>query len=138
MLEFIWDYLPWLTGGSTLALIAVAVFAPSVLTVAASWLSALAPLIKSAAEGIAELGKALWVGFLDVTDNGRTILFVGAVAFAAYLWGYSHGLDKPAEVRVEKTVGKNCPPLPTRRPTPKKPAEDPLSSWIDNIFVNQY
>ena len=138
MLEFLWDYLPWLTGGSTLALIAVAVFAPSVLTVAANWLSAVSPLIRSAAELVGEFAKSLWAGFLDMTDNGRSILFVGAVAFLAYVWGYSHGLDKPPVVREKKVFVKKCPPPKKRRSTPKTPSADPITEWFDSVFGPSY
>ena len=138
MFDFL-GWIPWLAGGSTVALIAVAVLAPSVLQVAGNWLSAASPLIRGAAEFFVEVLKSLWAGFLDMTDNGRSILFVGAVAFLAYIWGYSHGLDKPPEVRVkERVVVKNAPPRSTHRPTPKTKTVDPLTDFFDSVFGPSY
>lgn len=130
------SWVPWVGGSSLVALALVALFAPSVLQVAAAWLSSLAPLFKGVAEGAVEVAKSLWVGFLDVTDNGKTILFVALVGALAFLWGYSKA---PTKV-VEKTVTRyeecsssrhRVPPRPTKRPPP-----DPLSSWLDDIFGN--
>ncbi len=135
MFDFL-DWLPWLGGSSVVALIAVAFFAPSVLQVAASWLSSMAPLFKGAAEGIVEFSKSLWSGFLDVTDNGKTILFVALVGLGCFLWGYSKAPTKIVEKTV--TVRENCssgrhrvPPRPTKRPPP-----DPFTSWMDDLFGN--
>ena len=137
MIDFLFNWFPWLAGGSTVALIAVALLAPSVLQVAGNWLSALSPLLKSVAEFLGDLLKSLWAGFLDMTDNGKSLLFVGAVALCAYLWGLSHALRVEPEV-VTKTVVKDCPASRPRhrhppRPTPKPP-QDPLSSFFDNVF----
>jgi hypothetical protein len=129
MFDFLFDWFPWIAGGSTLTLIVVALLAPSVLTVASSWLSAASPLIRSAAEALGELGKALWAGFLDMTDNGKSLLFVGTVAFGAYLWGFSHGYSpsKPPP-RVECPEARPGVPLPTKRPSDR--------SWLDGVFGN--
>ena len=130
----IWDLLPWLGGGSVVALIAVAVLAPSVLQVAGNWLSALSPAIRGAAEFLVEVCKSLWAGFLDMTDNGRSILFVGAVALCAYIWGYAHGVDKPPKT-VVKTVERQCPTRrSTGRPAPQPVYKDPLTSFFEDIF----
>lgn len=132
MINEILGWLPWLGGASTVALIAVAILAPSVLQVAGNWLSALSPLLRAAAEGIAEAAKALWAGFLDMTDNGRSILFVGAVALCAYVWGYSHGLPvKPERALEKKCNGKVAPPLPKKRPSSKVRQE---RTWMDDVF----
>lgn len=129
MLDDLLGWLPWIGGGSTLALIVVALLAPSVLTVASSWLSALSPLLKGLAEGLVSFSKSLWEGFLDVTDNGKTILFVGVVAFGTYLWGYSHGLESHTKppVQVECPDRRSTPgvPLPTKRPE---------RTWLDEVF----
>lgn len=134
MIDFLFDWFPWLAGGSTVALIAVAILAPSVLQVAGNWLSAMSPLIKGAAEFIVDVVKSLWDGFLDMTDNGKSLLFVGAVALGAYLWGLSHGLQKEPKV-ITKTVYKSCPTTDRRR-TPPVPSKktDPVEDWINDLF----
>ena len=114
--DLIPSWVPWVAGGSTLGLIVVALLAPSVLTVASSWLSALAPLIKGAAEAITTLAKALWAGFIDMADNGRSLLFVGAVALAAYLWGYTHGAGSRTLLPPSNSVHEAIVPLPSKRP----------------------
>lgn len=115
--DLIPSWVPWVAGGSTVGLIVVALLAPSVLTVASSWLSALAPLIKGAAEAITTVAKALWAGFMDMSDNGRSILFVGAVAAIAYLWGYSHGVDTRLTVRAPVASTERIVPLPVQKPS---------------------
>ena len=114
--DLIPSWLPWVAGGSTVGLIAIAVLAPSVLQIAANWLSALSPLLRAFAEGVAELAKALWAGFIDMTDNGRSLLFVGAVALAAYLWGYTHGMGSRTVLPPSNSVREAIVPLPTPRP----------------------
>ena len=123
--DLIPSWVPRVAGGSTVGLIALAVLAPSVLQIMGNWLSALSPLLRGAAEGLVELAKALWSGFTDMTDNGRSLLFVGAVALAAYLWGYSHGIPKTPLCAPSNSVREavNTPPLPTRRP-------DDWRSWL--------
>ncbi len=134
-MDFLFSWFPWLAGGSTMALIAVAIFAPSVLQVAGNWLSAMSPLIKGAAEFIVSVVKSLWDGFLDMTDNGKSLLFVGAVALGAYLWGLSHGLQKEPKV-ITKTVYKSCPTKDRRRtpPIPSKKTQDPITDFFDDLF----
>ena len=114
------SWVPWVAGGSTVGLIALAILAPSVLQIAGNWLSALSPLLRGAAEAIVGLARALWSGFSDMTDNGRSLLFVGAVARAAYLWGYTHGIGSrtvlPPSNSVREAPKVSPVPLPTQRP----------------------
>ena len=126
MLDFIWNWLPWIGGASTLALIVVAIAAPSVLQVAAAWLTALSPLLKGIAEGIVELAKALWAGLLDMVDNGKSILFVVIVACSAFLYGR---FTAPKEAVVE--VDRPCiVTTPSRNPTR---VTDPVSDFFKNL-----
>lgn len=135
MFDFDLGWILTFIGGSTmLTVAALAIFAPSVLRVASEWLVALSPLLKGVAEGLVNLAKSLWEGFLDITDNGKTILTVGLAGAACFLWGYSYAPTK-VETRVEyrercssgNRVG--TPPRPTKRPPP-----DPFTSWLDDIF----
>jgi len=114
--DLIPSWVPWVAGGSTVGLIVLAVLAPSVLQIAANWLSALSPILRGVASGIVEFVKALWSGFLDMTDNGRSLLFVGAVALAAYLWGYTHGTGSRTLLPPSNSVHEAIVPLPSKRP----------------------
>lgn len=79
----------WVTtilGGGAVVWVALAIFAPSVLNVASSWLVAMSPLVQGVSEGLVNLGKRLWDGFLDVVDNINTIIFVALVALSAGLY----------------------------------------------------
>ena len=115
--DLIPSWVPWVAGGSTVGLLVLAFLAPSVLQVAANWLSALSPIIRSLAEFIGNLLRSLWEGFLDMTDNGKSLLFVGAVALAAYLWGYTHGMGSRTVLPPSNGVREAIVPLPTQRPT---------------------
>lgn len=111
--DLIPSWVPWVAGGSTVGLIVVAVLAPSVLSIAAQTLG---PLLSSFVKGVSELTKALWAGFIDMTDNGRSLLFVAAVALMAYLWGYTHGIKAIAPQHPSNGVRERIVPLPTPRP----------------------
>lgn len=76
----------WLVGGSTLAIIAAMVFAPSLLGVAAEYLKALSPIVKGAAEGAVALFKLLWEGVKDMTDNIGSVLLILAVAIGTFTY----------------------------------------------------
>ena len=115
--DLIPSWVPWVAGGSTVGLLVLAFLAPSVLQVAANWLSALSPIIRSLAEFIGNLLRSLWEGFLDMTDNGKSLLFVGAVALAAYLWGYTHGTGSRTVLPPSNSVRERVIPLPTPRPS---------------------
>lgn len=107
-----------------MALLAVAILAPSVLQVAGNWLSALSPLIKGAAEGLVYFVKALWSGVLDMVDNLGSILLVAVVGLGCYLWGVSN-VRTIVETRVEKVPCVEQPPTRTREPS---------RSIFDDIF----
>lgn len=93
------DWLPWLAGGSTIALLAVAILAPSVLQVAASWLSAMSPLVTAMSHGIVTAWNILWIGFKDIVDNWKTVVTVVVITLLS-VWYF----QKP-------TV--TCPVCPT-------------------------
>ena len=118
------DWLPWLMGGSTIALLVLAVVAPSVLQVAATWLSALSPLVKGVAEGIVAFARVLWSGIQDIIDNWKTIVTVATLTVVA-VWYF-----QPEKVTCpqcsEPTV---CKPSysPTKPKTYKAPASQPKS-----------
>lgn len=109
-------WLPWIGVPSIVALAAIAIFAPAVLQVAASWLSALSPLLKGAAEGLVYFVKALWSGVLDMVDNLGSILLVAVVGLGCYLWGVSN-VRTIVETRVEKVPCEAQPPTRTREPS---------------------
>ena len=108
-------WLPWIAGGSTITLIAIALLAPSVLQVAGSWLTALSPLIKGVAEGLVVVAKHLWSGVLDVVDNFGTVLLVVVIGVGCYLWGVS-SVRTIVQTRVEKVPCVASPPK-TREPS---------------------
>lgn len=79
----------WITtalGGGAIAWVALAIFAPGILNVLSSWLVAVSPLLQGLSEGLVNLFKRLWDGFLDVVDNINTIIFVALVALSAGLY----------------------------------------------------
>jgi hypothetical protein len=100
------SWLPWVGGASTIALIALALLAPSVLQVAAAWLTALSPLLKGIAEGTVSFLKVLWDGLKDMADNLHSIIFVVVIAGLAALWGY--------HARPE-IKNQDCIPLPVQK-----------------------
>lgn len=128
MIESLQDllgWLPWIGGGSLVTVIVVALLAPSVLTVASSWLSALSPLIKGLAEALVEFAKALYAGLLDMFDNAKSIIFVITLVAGAFLWGYSYGYSPKGK----------CPVCPTCTTTDTKvtPKKQPKYEWVDPL-----
>jgi uncharacterized membrane protein len=118
------SWLPWVGGASTIGLIVLALFAPSVLQVAAAWLTALSPLLKGIAEGIVNFIKVLWEGLKDMADNLSSIIFVLVIAGLAALWGYhSRPCECPEPVECSTTQ------KPKRIPLPARP-----SSELENFF----
>ena len=88
------DLLYWLmgfTGLGAVGLVALAIFAPSVLSVVAEYLKALSPLVKGFAELVVKAVKVMWDGIKDVFDNLNTIIFVGTILVLAYLYGWARG-----------------------------------------------
>lgn len=81
------QWAPWLAGGGVIVWIVLALLAPSVLQVAASWLTSLSPLIKGLADLVVWFFRdILWEGFKDMSDNAASILFVATVATLAAMW----------------------------------------------------
>lgn len=117
-------------GGGVLVWVALAFLAPSVLTVAASWLSALSPLIKGISEWIVRYVNALWMGFKDMIDNVYSIVFVVTVAVVASLYTATPPRPKCPTV---KPVAKGSVPCEKviadlrrkYRFVPRKPGEKP-------------
>jgi p-aminobenzoyl-glutamate transporter AbgT len=119
------DWFPWLAGGSTLALLALAILAPSVLQVAASWLSAAAPLIQGLTEAVVYCVKILWSGVEDILDNWKTIATVIVLALIA-VW-YFTPAPTPCPVcpeGVKCTAKKSV----SNAPRSKAPAPDAWTS----------
>lgn len=85
------DWLPWIISGGTITWIVLAIFAPHVLTL-------LTPILKAVIEGIIELLKRLWDGFLDIVDNINAIIFV---VVACLLWGW-YDKEEPKVIYKEK------------------------------------
>lgn len=69
-----------------LSVIALAIFAPAVIGVAAEWLKALAPLVRGLAEGAVWFAKTMWDGFKDMMDNAASIIFVLVIIAISALW----------------------------------------------------
>lgn len=120
------DWLPWLGGGSTLALILLALFAPSVLQVASAWFVALSPLIKGVAEGLVEYAKALWFGFMDMADNAKSLIFVGSLVIAAFIFGSFYASTPQCPVCDSRP---ECP-----IPLPGRPSDNGPRNWINDVF----
>ena len=126
------SWLPWIGGASTIGLIALAILAPSVLQVAAAWLTALSPVIKGIAEALVEFGRTLWAGLQDVIDNGKTIVFVVTLAVLAFAWGHQTGVSKStrcSEVgyrQGESKVEKVKPPV-------RKPESNAFDDFLKNF-----
>lgn len=104
--------LNWLLGGSTVALIVLALVAPQVLNVVSALLVELIPTVGKAIRGLMDFVSKLWEGFKDVVDNVNTILFVGVVAVASFLYGlYSPSQTSkcPPQTKAVATTGCKCP-----------------------------
>ncbi len=126
------DWLPWITGGSILSIVALAFLAPTVLTVAASWLTALSPLIQGAARGVVAFVRVLWYGLLDMLDNGKSIIFVLTIAALAFAGGKWNGTTTVTvanpEVIYQKCNGKRVKRATPRSPAPRK------KDWRQEVF----
>ena len=73
-LSSFYDWLPWIVGGfSTITIIGILV----ALFVARE---AVGVILKGVAEALVEFCKVIWEGFMDMTDNGKSILFVAIIA----------------------------------------------------------
>jgi hypothetical protein len=135
------SFLHLFLGGTTIALIAVAIFAPAVLTVLASWLVGLTPLIKGAAEFIVSFTKLLWAGAVRILDDGApAIVFVITAVVVALLFGpHPFKGNRPyyiAPVSDNCVSGSNTPRRfstpkrePARSTVPGQKTEDGFMPW---------
>lgn len=95
----------WVAGAGAITWVVLAVTAPSLLQIAASWLSALSPLVKGAAEGLVEVAKRLWNGLTYLAGNFNAVLFVLLFGAGVYTYGSttsSKDLEKACESRIEE------------------------------------
>jgi len=105
MSDFFGTIMQWAGGLSIVGLIGfvlLAIFAPGVISVLSSWLTALSPLVKGAADGLVWFVKTIWEGFKDMTDNAASIVFV-IVAILIGGWWFST-LRKPPEANCETCI----------------------------------
>lgn len=109
------DWLPWLMGGSTIALLVVAIVAPSVLTVAASWLSALSPLVKAVAEGVVAFWNILWIGLKDIIDSWKTVVTTVVIVLLS-VW-YFKPVVTPCPVCPVMVCEKGKPTVKSNKPS---------------------
>jgi len=120
------DWLPWLAGGSTIAVLVLAVLAPSVLQVAAAWLSALSPIVKGVSEALVEACSILWSGIQDILDSWKTIVTVAAITLGAVWY-----LKEPCPPCVkQETVCKAGTTKTTPKVSPKKNPPSETEFWI--------
>lgn len=95
----------WVAGAGAITWVVLAVTAPSLLQIAASWLSALSPLVKGLAEGLVEVAKRLWNGLTYLAGNFNAVLFVLLFGAGVYTYGSttsSKDLEKACESRIEE------------------------------------
>jgi len=128
------DWLPWFMGGSTIALLAVAILAPSVLTVAASWLSAMSPLVTAMSHGIVTAWNILWIGFKDIVDNWKTVVTVLVIVLVS-LWYFAEP-SKPCPVCPEYTceAGKKKVLKSNRSNTPSTNSDEDVLTTMRRAF----
>ncbi len=121
------DWLPWVMGGSTIALLVVAIVAPSVLTVAASWLSAMSPLVTAISQGIVAFWNILWIGFKDIVDNWKTVVTVVVITLVS-VWYFKPAVI-PCPVCPVMVCEKGKPVVKSRSSSPTaKSDEDVLTT----------
>lgn len=134
----IFNIVALLGGTGLIGAILLAIFAPSVLSVAAEWLKAASPLVRGAAEAIVTFVKALWDGFKDMVDNVASIVFVvTCVVVTAFVVHHSaKPTDKQAcvaEFRKEYRFVKRTPA--EKKEYLKQTGQSPsVSDWFDDIF----
>lgn len=122
------DWLPWLAGGSTIALLAVAIFAPAVLQVAASWLSAMSPLVTAISHGLVTAWNILWTGIKDIIDSWKTVVTTLVVVLVS-LWYFKPAVE-PCPVCPVVVCEKGSKPVVKNRSStpPAKSDEDVLTT----------
>jgi hypothetical protein len=115
-------WLEFIFGGSIVIWVALAILAPSVLTVLASWLVALSPLLKGFADFVVSYLSIVWKGGLKILDDGApAIVFViTAMVLAGLFWPFHFHTYRPYYIAP---VSDNCtstPATPRRFFTPKR------------------
>lgn len=108
------SWLPWIISGGTVTWIALAIFAPHVLSV-------VTPILKAMVEGVIELIKRLWDGFLDIVDNINAVIFLIA---ACLTWAW-YTKEPPKVIYKDK-------PAVTKKTSPTVQKEKPafsLDGW---------
>jgi len=87
MFNFLPSWITGLTGFGVISWVLLALFAPSALQVASSWLVALSPIVKGLAEALVTFVKLLWEGVKDVMDNLSTVVLVLTLITCTYIYG---------------------------------------------------
>lgn len=139
-MSMLFHYIPWLAGIGTVGLIVLVIIFPSTLVVAASWLTALSPLIKGAASLVAQLAQKLYTGFVQVLDDGSAaIMFVVVVALVAWFWPHHHTtkiVSRPCTISAPSPDCKKVIAdlhkrfLMTPRPGVAQEPDDEPSGWL--------
>lgn len=128
-MSLIYNWFPWISGLSIVALGILAIFAPSFLQVAGNWLSALTPLIKWAAETLTGFLDVLLEGAKDMLDNWKSIVFVATVAATAG-WMFHTSTEKCFD-----KVRKDWKLTPRTSVTKVVKEEDPLSTFFKQFGI---
>ncbi len=83
------SWLPWLGLGTAAGATGLVLLfgGAAVLSVVASVVEVLAPLVRAFVEAMIEWVKIMWNGFVDVIDNWKTIAFV--LSLCAAVWAYT-------------------------------------------------
>lgn len=137
MLSSTFNWILGLTGVAGIGWVALAIFAPSVLSVLASWLKALSPIVQGIANALVEFFKIMWAGLKDVADNLSTVIFVLVMCLISYFYGLTSQAPKLIEGPVEVIKDYKNKPKRGQRQTSKprvtlqqkKPSED-WKSWM--------
>lgn len=98
MMSDIWNLITGvsaLLGIGAVGVVLLMIFAPSLISVIAEYLKALAPLLHGVADGIVWFLRTMWEGFKDMTDNAASIVFV--VVLIVMTGWYVHEADKKYE-----------------------------------------
>lgn len=116
------SWLPWLISGGTIAWIALAIFAPSILQI-------ITPVVTNIINGVAEILKALWQGFLDMADNGYSILFCAVLVLGGYLYGHNSTAYHPR--KMTPAYSYSAPLKKLFKPEKKQlDVSPPMNDWF--------
>lgn len=133
---FDWLNIAALLGGTGLiGFVLLAVFAPSVISVAAEWLRAASPLVRGIADGIVAFVTTLWEGFKDMVDNAASIVFVATVIVLT-AWYFNEPAQQDCKVYHEKKLEQfrkdyKFVPRSSKEKRAYRPASDsePIYEW---------